>query len=45
MTKQQAEALGWDKKKGNLHEVALGGNVYYNNERLLPSAPNRTWYA
>ncbi|MGS0523581.1 ribonuclease domain-containing protein (plasmid) [Bacillus paranthracis] len=48
ITKQQAEALGWDRKKGNLHEVApgksIGGNVYYNNERLLPSAPNRTWY-
>lgn len=48
ITKQQAEALGWDRKKGNLHEVApgksIGGNVYYNNERLLPNAPNRTWY-
>ncbi|WP_255299737.1 ribonuclease domain-containing protein, partial [Bacillus thuringiensis] len=48
ITKQQAEALGWDRKKGNLHEVApgksIGGNVYYNHERLLPSAPNRTWY-
>ncbi len=41
-----AQALGWDRKKGNHHEVApgknIGGNVYYNNERLLPSAPNRT---
>ncbi|MGA5674913.1 ribonuclease domain-containing protein [Bacillus bombysepticus] len=48
MTKQQAEALGWDRKKGNLHEVAPGksvdGNIYHNNEKLLPSAPNRTWY-
>lgn len=24
ITKQQAEALGWDRKKGNLHEVAPG---------------------
>ncbi len=48
LTKAEAKALGWDPKKGNLADVApgksIGGDVFKNNEGLLPNAPNRTWY-
>jgi len=48
ITKAEARALGWDPKKGNLSDVApgksIGGDVFKNNEGILPNAPNRTWY-
>ncbi|UNP84341.1 S-layer homology domain-containing protein [Bacillus mycoides] len=48
ITKDQAESLGWVKKKGNLHKVApgksMGGDIFANKEGLLPAAPGRTWY-
>lgn len=48
LTRQQAESLGWVKRKGNLAEVApdmpIGGDIYWHSNRKLPSAPGRTWY-
>jgi hypothetical protein len=48
ITKDQAKALGWDPKKGNLHEVApgksIGGDIFKNKGNPLPDAPNRVWY-
>ncbi|MGG3529073.1 ribonuclease domain-containing protein [Bacillus pseudomycoides] len=48
ITKEQAKALGWDKKAGNLHKVApgksIGGNIYRNDDGALPSVSGRTWY-
>ncbi|MED1560293.1 ribonuclease domain-containing protein, partial [Bacillus paramycoides] len=48
ITKDQAESLGWVKKKGNLHKVApgksMGGDIFANKEGLLPAAPGRNWY-
>lgn len=47
LTKSQAEALGWDNRKGNLHDVApgcsIGGNRFGNYEGILPDAPGRKW--
>ena|GEM_PF-188420 len=48
ITKDQAKALGWKPKQGNLHEVApgksIGGDRFGNNEGLLPSADGRQWF-
>lgn len=48
ITKEEAEQMGWIRRKGNLCEIApgktLGGNVYKNKEGKLPSAPGRIWY-
>ena len=48
VTKKQAEAQGWISKKRNLAKVCpnkmIGGDLYKNKERKLPSAPNRIWY-
>ncbi|WP_410985312.1 barstar family protein [Bacillus cereus] len=48
ITKEQAKALGWKNKEGNLHNVApgksIGGNIFRNNEGLLPNKSGRTWY-
>ena len=48
ITKDQAKALGWNRKKGNLSEVApekmIGGEPYDNNNGHLPIAPGRIWY-
>ena len=47
ITKNEAEDLGWESRKGNLWEVAdgccIGGNRFGNNEGLLPDADGRTW--
>ena len=49
ITKEEAKALGWKSKQANLAEVApgkmLGGNIYQNKEKLLPSKLGRSWYA
>lgn len=47
ITKKEAEALGWNAKKGNLDEVAkgrsIGGDSFGNREKKLPSASGRKW--
>ncbi len=47
ITKDEAIALGWDKSKGNLWDVAdgmsIGGDRFGNYEGLLPDADGRTW--
>ena len=47
LTKNQAEKLGWDNRKGNLHKVApgqsIGGNRFGNYEGLLPEKNGRKW--
>ena len=48
ISKNQANALGWNPNKGNLADVApgmsIGGDVFKNAEGKLPSAPGRVWY-
>ena len=48
LTKEEAEMLGWKRKRGNLDEVAngkaIGGNIYYNDNGNLPQKDGRTWY-
>lgn len=48
ITKKEAEALGWDAKKGNLNDVApgksIGGDVFNNRRNPLPNVPGRVWY-
>lgn len=47
ITKDEAIALGWDKSKGNLWEVAdgmsIGGDRFGNFEGLLPDSEGRYW--
>lgn len=47
LTKKQAQQRGWSSKKNNLGEVApgyaIGGDVFQNREKLLPSKKGRTW--
>lgn len=47
MTKKEAEALGWDSKKGNLWEVAegmsIGGDTFGNYEGNLPEEEGLTY--
>jgi hypothetical protein len=47
VTKAQAEAAGWEPGKalGNhLPGAQIGGDVYRNENNLLPDAPGRIWY-
>ena len=48
LTKKEAQALGWESRKGNLWDVAygcsIGGDRFGNYEGLLPSKKGRTWY-
>lgn len=48
ITKDQAEALGWVNRDGNLHRVApgksMGGDIFENRKKQLPDVPGRTWY-
>ncbi len=47
VTKEVAVVYGWIPKEGNLESVLpghlIGGDVYYNHNGRLPSAPGRTW--
>lgn len=47
ITKDEAKALGWDSKAGNLWDVApgksIGGDRFGNYEGLLPSAEDRKY--
>ncbi|MBQ2897952.1 MAG: phage head morphogenesis protein [Clostridia bacterium] len=46
--KDYAKEHGWKSIKGNLREVlpgaTMGGNIYYNNEHILPEKPGRIWH-
>ena len=48
ITKNEAERLGWDNRKGNLWEVAdgmcIGGDKFGNREGLLPKEKGRQYY-
>lgn len=48
ISKKEAQALGWDSKKGNLDEVApgksIGGSHYGNYEGQLPKKDGRKYY-
>lgn len=47
LTKKEAQALGWESRKGNLWDVAdgcsIGGDRFGNYEGLLPQAKGRQW--
>ena len=47
LTKKEAQALGWESRKGNLWDVAdgcsVGGDRFGNYEGLLPEAKGRKW--
>ncbi|MCD7909547.1 MAG: hemagglutinin repeat-containing protein, partial [Clostridium sp.] len=47
VTKEVAKASGWSAGKavGNsIPEAQIGGDVFMNRDKLLPSAAGRTWY-
>ncbi len=48
ISKKDAEALGWDNRKGNLWEVApgksIGGSRFGNYEGSLPDTKGRKYY-
>ena len=48
ITKEEAKAMGWDSKEGNLGEVApgksIGGDYFGNYEGILPEASGRKYY-
>ncbi len=48
ITKNEAMALGWDSRKGNLWDVApgccIGGDRFGNYERKLPRQRGRQYY-
>ena len=48
ITKDEAEELGWNSRKGNLWDVApgksIGGDRFGNYEKLLPTAKGRKYY-
>ena len=48
LTKDEAEALGWDNAEGNLWEVtdgmSIGGDYFGNREGLLPKQSGKTYY-
>ena len=47
LTKKEAQALGWESRKGNLWDVAegcsIGGDRFGNYEKLLPEKKGRKW--
>lgn len=46
--KKAAQQAGWQSGKQHLSSVLpgkmIGGDVYYNDDNKLPSAPGRIWY-
>lgn len=48
ITKRRARERGWVASKGNLCNVlpgkAIGGDVFTNRQKILPSKNNRIWY-
>ena len=43
VTKTQARQQGWSGKNA-LHNGQIGGDIYRNDDLLLPTAKNRIWY-
>ena len=47
-TKKEAYKLGWILDEANLADVApgksIGGDIFYNDKKLLPEATGRMWY-
>lgn len=48
LSSKEAQALGWNKLKGNLADVLpgrmIGGDIFENRKHKLPEAPGRIWY-
>ena len=48
ITKTKARKTGWVQEEGNLDEVlpgmSIGGGGFYNDDHMMPDAPDRTWY-
>ncbi len=48
ITKQEARSLGWIAAEGNLCDAlpgrAIGGDIFSNRQRKLPSSRERVWY-
>ena len=48
VTKKEAQAAGWDNKKGNLQDVipgaSIGGDRFGNYEGILPDKKGRKYY-
>jgi RHS repeat-associated protein len=47
VTKAKAEAAGWAPSKALWNKIPgaqIGGDVYRNDEGIVPVAPGRTWY-
>lgn len=48
ITKREAKSQGWNPAEGNLCDVlpgrAIGGDVFTNRERSLPTEKGRVWY-
>ncbi|NMB04036.1 MAG: ribonuclease [Tissierellia bacterium] len=48
ITKNEARELGWVAEQGNLWDVtdnySIGGDRFYNREKLLPEENGRIWY-
>ncbi|TXH53289.1 MAG: ribonuclease [Bacteroidia bacterium] len=48
ITKREAMRLGWQASKGNLCDVAknkaIGGDIFTNREKQLPTDKKRKWY-
>ncbi len=48
ITREEAKALGWRKKKGNFAQAAPGymlfGGEYRNKDNILPRKAGRIWY-
>ena len=48
ISRDEAKSLGWDKKKGNLNDLAPGkmlyGGIYRNEDKKLPNDADRIWY-
>ena len=47
ITKKNAKKLGWEKRLGNLSEVAPGKMIcgeYYNMKKILPVKEGRRWF-
>lgn len=48
LTQDEAQALGWERWRGNLAEclpgAVIGGEVYENRDGRLPDSSGRIWY-
>ena len=48
ISKTKAKKAGWVNTKGNLWDVlpgkSIGGGGFYNDDHMLPDAPDREWF-